>query len=231
MALSCRMNASLVDPRLPGGVVAGKVISYKLIADGDKGAFYGEVTIGGSAGTANAVHLLTGAPDWVDEDWVENDWQVIVGETVNPPGGPDDIAYSPPIARTVDDGIVFPLAGAGDAILAQTWGGSADEEQVLIANAIRSAVFSLPSGNPNLTQTYGFTVTTVGGSSVSESITQPNWLAVSQALETAGQVGVWLSLSLKPLTTGPFSEGYVLSVDKLPIPMTVNLEAASAATV
>lgn len=226
MPMSCRMNATLVDPRLPGGMAAGKIISYKLIADGDKGLYYGEVTVGGAAGTGNPLHLMDGAPVYVDNDYVEDPYQVQFGETVNPPGGPDDVAYSRPIATIVDDGLVFPLAGTGDAILSQTFGGSAAQEQADIQNAINSAIFSLPSGNPTLTQTYGFNITVAGGSSVSETITQPNWLAVQQILETQGKVGVWYTASFRPLTNGPFSQGYVLTTSLLPIPQIVNLESS-----
>jgi hypothetical protein len=226
--LTCRKNATVVDPRLPEGGhgITGKVIGYKLVADGDKGLYYGEVTIGCAAGTGGSgVIPNPGSPDYVASDYVIEDYQVQIGATLNPPGGPDDVAFSRPLPATVDDGLVFPLAGTGDAILNAQFGGSAADEQLAIQNAIDAAQFSLPSGNPNLTQTYGFDVTVVGGSSVSLRVTQPNWLAVRQALEMSGKVGVWWSGAFKPLTTGPFSAGYVLSTSLLAIPMTINLEA------
>lgn len=48
--LSCRMNASIHDPRLPGGSASGKVISYKLQVNGDSGVVIGNVTLGCSIG-------------------------------------------------------------------------------------------------------------------------------------------------------------------------------------
>lgn len=48
--LSCRMNGKVSDTRLPGGVVFGKVISYKLEAHGDSGVLKGTVVLGCSVG-------------------------------------------------------------------------------------------------------------------------------------------------------------------------------------
>ena len=39
--MSCRRNAIIDDPRLPGGVVLGKVVSYEMTGDGDDGEFLG----------------------------------------------------------------------------------------------------------------------------------------------------------------------------------------------
>jgi hypothetical protein len=48
LGMSCRMNATLYDPRLPGGVATGKVIKYGMTAKGGK--IRGQVTIGCSVG-------------------------------------------------------------------------------------------------------------------------------------------------------------------------------------
>lgn len=48
LGMSCRMNATLYDPRLPGGVATGKVIKYGMTAKG--GRIRGKVTIGCSVG-------------------------------------------------------------------------------------------------------------------------------------------------------------------------------------
>ena len=48
LGMSCRMNATLYDPRLPGGVATGKVIKYGMTAKGGK--IRGKVTIGCSVG-------------------------------------------------------------------------------------------------------------------------------------------------------------------------------------
>ncbi len=48
VGMSCRQNATIFDPRLPGGVATGKVISYGMTAS--KGKMRGHVTIGCSVG-------------------------------------------------------------------------------------------------------------------------------------------------------------------------------------
>jgi len=48
--LSCRMNGRVNDSRLPGGTASGKVISYKIMANGDNGVLKGSVVLGCSIG-------------------------------------------------------------------------------------------------------------------------------------------------------------------------------------
>jgi hypothetical protein len=52
---SCRMNGRVTDPRLPGGTVSGKIISYSLKRNGDTGETIGNVTIGCSIGNTPTV--------------------------------------------------------------------------------------------------------------------------------------------------------------------------------
>ena len=56
LGMSCRMNATLYDPRLPGGVATGKVIKYGMTAKGGK--IRGSVTIGCPVG-----HNAFGSPE------------------------------------------------------------------------------------------------------------------------------------------------------------------------
>ncbi len=50
--LNCRMNGAITNILLPGGRASGKVISYKLLADGSTGEVKGAVTLGCSIGKA-----------------------------------------------------------------------------------------------------------------------------------------------------------------------------------
>jgi hypothetical protein len=56
LGMSCRMNATLYDPRLPGGVATGKIIKYGIAAKAGK--IRGRVTIGCSVG-----HNAFGSPN------------------------------------------------------------------------------------------------------------------------------------------------------------------------
>ena len=102
--LSCRKNAALSDPRLPGTTVAGKIIGYKLaLADG---AAMATVQIGCSVGRGGSVEAVAGAPDYVDEDYVGDDYQHYTGSLELP--FPSDVAYEPLEAVVPnDDGIDF----------------------------------------------------------------------------------------------------------------------------
>jgi hypothetical protein len=85
--LSCRMNGRVSDVRLPGGSVAGKVISYKLEAHGDTGTLIGKVTLGCSTGKNNigllgraapdqqAITTDPGVPSYVNEGYVARGYQ------------------------------------------------------------------------------------------------------------------------------------------------------------
>jgi hypothetical protein len=55
-SLSTDHTLSLVDPRLPGGRASGKVVSYKMVADGQKGDFYVTVTIACALGEGPQLH-------------------------------------------------------------------------------------------------------------------------------------------------------------------------------
>jgi hypothetical protein len=71
--VSCRMNAGINDIRLPGGKASGKVVSYKLMVDGDAGKVIGKVTLGCSIGNnqlgalsvATAIATDPGIPTYV----------------------------------------------------------------------------------------------------------------------------------------------------------------------
>jgi hypothetical protein len=217
LPLTCRKNASIADERLPGGGCAGKVIKYTLQADGDRGIWIGSVTIGASAGNANAVQTATGVAVYVDGVFDSNEvqqWAGAVLATIS-----DDVGFTPPVARVVDDGLVFPLTGIGDAVMDFTVGGSQAAENTAIQYAIINTNWSNWNG-------YTFPASAIGGTAT-VSQTAPNYLALEEAIDSAGQVGLWISMTLKPLNTGPYDAGYVVTVTKLMIPKTIDLEAAT----
>lgn len=95
-ALSCRMNAGIADLRLPGGQAYGKVVSYKLCADGNRQRIYASVTIGCSIGNywpgnheTPAIEPDPGVPEYVEDGYVSVGYQFYDGQLVVPPIGPD----------------------------------------------------------------------------------------------------------------------------------------------
>jgi hypothetical protein len=103
--MSCRMNAALFDNRLPGGSVLGKVTSYGMDGDGDKGQFTGHVTISSAIGNGNAVMIDDGTGDYVEEGY-ESDYQYYTGSlTVI---GTGDLSFGLPLYPVV--GLQNPLS-------------------------------------------------------------------------------------------------------------------------
>lgn len=110
---SCRKNATIDDPRLPGSIVNGKIVSYGMSGDGDTGKFVGKVNINSTVGnytetTRDAgVRAITasGTPDYVEEGYVELGYQHYTGALVATDFG--DLSWEPiPYTAT---GIQFPL--------------------------------------------------------------------------------------------------------------------------
>lgn len=102
--LSCRKNARISDPRIPGGQATGKIIGYSLTAS--NGQMQANVTIGCSIGKGNTVGTLTGTPVYVDEGYVDTGYQLFDGQTYMPVAGEvtyEEFGQIPPN----DDGIDF----------------------------------------------------------------------------------------------------------------------------
>ena len=137
IALSCRMGATIVDARLPGGTATGKIVGYSFGVDGATGARTGDVTIACAVGRGNAITAGNGTPEWVDTGWVAPGWQTYAGQRrLAMPGGV--INYEIPQAEIGDDGIDFMTWRAEDAVTSLTvTNGPSDQ-----ADAIKSHGFA-----------------------------------------------------------------------------------------
>jgi hypothetical protein len=111
LGLSCRKDAIINDPRLPAGTARGKIIEYRLSADGD-GKQKCDVTIGCTVGEGNTLDPEPGLPEYVDDDYVE-DYQMYDGAFLNV----DGINYKDYRDTVIkDDGIDFLTFGPKDVI-------------------------------------------------------------------------------------------------------------------
>jgi hypothetical protein len=102
--VSCRKNAVLTDPRLPGTVVGGKISHYTLAMSA--GAMSATIEIGCSVGKGGTITAQPGEPDYSEEDYVADDYQHYSGRFELP--FPSDVAYE--VLSGVapnDDGIDF----------------------------------------------------------------------------------------------------------------------------
>jgi hypothetical protein len=93
--LSCRMNALLHDPRLPGGQVTGKITEYHLKVDGDRGELSGQVQIETTIGLGLPVTVRPGSPTYVDEGYVDGGYQFYSDADIALPSGDAAIEMPP----------------------------------------------------------------------------------------------------------------------------------------
>lgn len=106
LELDCTMNASVTDPRLPGGEAAGKIVAYQLSLSGDDMHLGASITIGCTVGKGNTVTAEDGDPDYVEDDYAEEGWQVHLNQFVMPIAGQVRyLNYSGTVP--VDDGVNF----------------------------------------------------------------------------------------------------------------------------
>ncbi|TIW11295.1 MAG: hypothetical protein E5V66_14115 [Mesorhizobium sp.] len=103
--LSCRRNARVVDPRIPGGEATGKIIGYVVTVS--NGAPLASITIGCSVGKGNMVTTVPGDPTYVEEGYVEDGYQAYAGRTVMPVAGEVTLSEDYLLVQPNDDGIDF----------------------------------------------------------------------------------------------------------------------------
>lgn len=111
--LSCRKNARIADPRIPGGEARGKVIGYSLTAQ--DGQMLASVTIGCTIGKGNTVTAVPGSPSYADDGYVDTGYQFYSGASYMPIAGEvtyTDFSDIPP----VDDGVDFFDMRAADTV-------------------------------------------------------------------------------------------------------------------
>ncbi|TGQ95424.1 hypothetical protein EN851_07860 [Mesorhizobium sp. M8A.F.Ca.ET.208.01.1.1] len=103
--LSCRCNAHIVDPRIPGGAATGKIVGYAITAS--NGSPIASVTIGCTVGKGNTFTTVPGDPAYVEEGYVEDGYQAYLGRTVMPVAGEITLSEDYLLIPPNDDGVDF----------------------------------------------------------------------------------------------------------------------------
>lgn len=102
--MSCRKNSGFSDPRLPGGIVAGKITHYEMALDGASGEATCEITIGCTIGKGGAVTPTAGDPDYAAPGYMAPGYQCMNDEIVMPVAG--EVTYKSIIGLPPnDDGV------------------------------------------------------------------------------------------------------------------------------
>lgn len=229
--ITLRQNVTIVEPRIPGGVATGKVISTTLHFDGD-GEMYGHVEIGVPVGLeAEAVEAEPGTPEIaIDGAVFEPGVQIYYGALVAI-ADDESIGYTPITFQPFDDGLLFPLQGFPGNI---TISGSAADQVAPIEAAI---AVTREIAEADLVAALGYQL--IGGivepiGTLRNATGQAWMLEEMQFYNTANSLPyvmeanpVSAEIIIPPVTNGPFSGSYAPAVTALNIPMGIDLSAGS----
>jgi hypothetical protein len=218
VGLSCRMNATLEDPRLPGGTVLGKVVSYGMAGSGDGGTYGGTVTIGSAIGHGVAAVVVDGTPDYVDLGYVDPGYQHYSGTFVA--AVTNDMTFSPLAYEAA--GIQLPIS-ADQVLVRHEWidTGQADAAQAAYDAAIASARQLGPFDASNeIGDMTGPSAELMAYAAARASM----FSGVDQAIRDNP---AWLELELKPVQGISTNVEYDATVSPLSIPMQIDLSAPS----
>jgi hypothetical protein len=229
VALSCRKNATLFDPRLPGGAATGKVTSYSLSASGD-GKLIGKIETGCAIGFGDSINEITGTPEYASAGYAQVGYQLYDGSMVA--HGSNETTFSLPVfGGGFDDGLHFPLRWAdvsdgglisGD-LATQAAAIKASFQTARTLQYLSLAGGSVSSGNANQ-RTSGVPP------NIAWQIEREQLVLLSQNTPyvMAANPISWSCL-LKPCANnGPFGGVYAINVSPLVVPQGINLEAPSS---
>jgi hypothetical protein len=218
--LSCRKSATIEERRLPGGEATGKVMAYFMEVDGASGAVRGGITIGCSIGAGTGVSPADGDPVYAEAGYAAPGWQLYENAIIVLPDTAD-MAYTPPVARTVDDGLVFPLTTQTGILRQQVVGSIQVQWNALlqsITNSSQPSSAPIPVGGP-----------TLGTSTMSGQTAATDFFAEAAADAVAQMVAdnpYYYELQFPNVTNGPFNCDYSLTVTPATLPRQIDLEAA-----
>lgn len=140
IAATLRMNAHIVDRRLPSGEAIGKITGYAFAASGD-GAHYVDLSIACAIGHGTSVTAAAGTPDYVELGYVDAGYQAMSGAEIMLPTG--DLVYQSFDDFEIDDDGVNLLAfDRGEALQSITLSGGMDD-QITVVNATSDPVDAL----------------------------------------------------------------------------------------
>ncbi|TIX27297.1 hypothetical protein [Mesorhizobium sp.] len=135
--LSCRCNAHIVDPRIPGGAATGKIVGYAITAS--NGSPIASVTIGCTVGKGNIFTTVPGEPTYVEEGYVDDGYQAYAGRTVMPIAGEITLSEDYLLIPPNDDGVDFLVMDPATLV-----------EQITIVNPLPTQQAVLGAFQPDL---------------------------------------------------------------------------------
>jgi hypothetical protein len=245
IALSCRKNATLFDPRLPGGAGTGKVTGYSLSCSGD-GKIRGHVQIECAIGYGDSINEITGTPEYASAGYAQVGYQLYDGR-MGAHGSGDTTFSRPVFGGGFDDGLSFPLRWQDVMDHTQNNDGSITPGLVSGDLVTQAAAIEKSFATLRLLAWYekwlGQSISTAngqsGGTTQSTSYRSPDlaWALLKEQLAMLAQNTPYVmeanpiswSCLLKPCAgNGPFGGVYAIHVSPLVVPQGINLEAPSS---
>jgi hypothetical protein len=208
--LTLRKSATLHDPRLPGGLVLGKITGIDMLAD--NGAFITHVTMQSALGQGVAVEEVPGENTYVTDGYVSNGYQLRLGVVhMLPVVG--DVGFSPPTPIPDEDGISFPLTKPMITVSEFFYTGAPNIQSAIASMAKAAQITQQPAH------------------SFDESIQQQTQARLASANSVSSQIQQnpsWYDLVLKPLNgAGAFNHVYHVNCTKLVLPKMIDLQSES----
>jgi hypothetical protein len=223
--LSCRMNAALIDRRLPGGMAEGKIIGYTISVDGQSGAAKGTVKFGCAVGNAGNIVVSSGTPTYAAPGYMDAGYQYMSGTSVTLAGGDTSVSYSVPADNPSDDGLVFPL-NRQQAVASESVLGSLNDQIAVITQALQiMTLVNKLQVQPTLAHQEEAAL--LGSVSVESALAGTALTSVTLDGTVLGNHSIWYNLELRPVTNGPFNTEYQIAVSLLKLPKQINLESMS----
>ena len=199
--LSCRHNATIADPRLPGGTATGKVKSYSLSLDGDTGEYICRVLMGCTIGKAGTVSINAGDPTYVQDGYVNPGYVYRANESffvLN-----DELTFEDySEVQPEDDQIVLESLNPENAVV-----------NIEVINDADTQIESIGAVATEL----GLDLWTITG--------KPDGDAVGAALN---EVFTSIRLTMFDFGAGPFLTPIPIVTSQLKIPKTIDLEAPAS---
>jgi len=204
--LSCRMNATVFDPRLPGGEATGKVTKYALTMNGDSGEAKAEVTIGCTVGRGNSVTPDPGEPTYSDD--YNTGYEAMDGATFD--AGTGDILYESfdGIAVVDDDDLDLFRMTPDRVVKSLTVTNGPDFQQNTLDSFYRNYT---PPGIEQKPPEMGVPVGT--------------YVAPETPTEMLSKMPTTVTLDLVPISKQSFQTEWDPAVSALMVPKTIDLEA------
>lgn len=143
---SCRHSVQLFDYRLPGGSGTGKIINYRLSANGDDGEIGAEVTIGCSIGYGVPLGAVPiGEPLYVEDGYVDDPYQQRSGAYTEILVGELQYESFDEFEVTDDDGVDLFNLTATTAVNSLTVTGGINEQTAAIDAEVAKNPIEAPS--------------------------------------------------------------------------------------